>query len=536
MDNALFVRSKDPVLVEYQRAKKKMSDTVAGRGFSFEPGFMYDAQNDLEIDVKLKISEINYELLKAAIEQDIKQAGLDYDLAFRNARIAWESDKQALLYAWDQELIGIKQARAHEDHLLDLMAVEVSKRANLLLEAKTAIELEAEALRLQIAELDGSTGEYELQLANAKLLTANKKLEVIPILQQILGLEEEIVEKGREMISKGLILIEKDTEIVDIETMILGKNQELAANQADVITAERQLLKTEENLINDLKNKADDEKTYLEAATSTAEDIVDLIQPELEALIDKLAEYVEELTVQQELYDQIAVKKAETADVKIAIADKIKERDGVLDLKRDIAEAMTQLNDMAQALLEYKESEYAPVLSELIEAYDNYAQDILTGNGFKLLIAQAQAGVKRIELQRVGKEALVAEAEISKEEQISALNAAKLTNRTSEATNRVTVANQKVTDITARVTAEDQARADIVLAEDTSFGVMKAKKEVYQTTKINAELVDATSLETARQKEDVTRTNNYINKEKSITDIKINTDVTARLMHLLSQD
>ena len=71
MDNALFVRSKDPVLVEYQRAKKKMSDTVAGRGFSFEPGFMYDAQNDLEIDVKLKISEINYELLKAAIEQDI---------------------------------------------------------------------------------------------------------------------------------------------------------------------------------------------------------------------------------------------------------------------------------------------------------------------------------------------------------------------------------------------------------------------------------------------------------------------------------
>lgn len=536
MGNAQFVKSKDPVLVEYQRGRKKVGDAVAGRGFSFEPGFMYDIQNELEIDAKLKISEINYAILQAEIERDIKQAGLDYDLAFKNARIAWESDKQALLYAWDQELIGIKQARAHEDYLLDLMAIEVSKRANLLLEAKTAIELEAEALRLQIAELDGTTGEYELLLANAKLLTANKKLEVIPILQQILGLEEEIVEKGREMISKGLILIEKDTEIVDIEMDIVGKNQELAANQADVITAERQLLGAEEDLVDDLEDKADDEKTYLEAAISTAEDIVDLIQPELEALIDKLAEYVEELTVQQELYDQIAVKKAETADVKIAIADKIKERDGILDLKRDIAEAMTQLNDMALALLEYKESEYAPVLSELIEAYDNYAQDILAGNGFKLLIAQAQADVKRIELQRVEKEALVAEAEISKEEQISALNAAKLTNRTSEATNRVTVANQKVTDITARVTAEDVSRDAIVAAEDTSFEVIKGFKETYQTTKLDAELADATKLETARQEEDVTRTNNYIDKEESITDIKINTDVTARLTHLLSQD
>lgn len=535
MDNSsLFVKGKGPILTEYLRTRKKLGDAVAGRGFSFEPGFMYDAQNELEIDVKGQLSTLNYQLLEQAIAQDLKRNGLDYDLAFKNAAIAWELDKQDLLTDWDRELMSLKRAQVHEDELLNLLAVEVSKRANVLLAAKTAIDLEAEAIRLQIAELDGTTSEYELQLANAKLATAQKKLKIIPIMQQIVGIEEGILAKELEIVGKAWLLVDKAKALVDKEEEILNKNQQIATKQKDILAAEQDVLSAEEILVEDLKEKVADEAEFITSAKDTAQSIIDLLTPALTSLIAKMEDYILELVVQQDLTAQIAAKKMETSAVRTAIAEGITGTDGILDKKQDIADAMTELIALNEGLIEYKETKLSPLLSELIEVYRNYSEDVLTAMGVRAVIAQTQMLVKRLELDRAAKEALVSAAEVAKQTQITALHAAELANKTTIAGNRVIVATQKTTDATALSTAEDTSRASIVTKEDNSFNNVKRIKETYQSTKINAQLADATSLETTRQAEERLRANAWERKENSMTDIKINTDITAKLTHLLT--
>lgn len=225
--DSLFVKGKGPILTEYLRTRKKLGGAVAGRGFSFEPGFMYDAQNELEIDVKSQLSALNYQLLEQAIAQELKQSGLDYDLAFKNAMIAWESDKQALISAWDQELALAKKAMSDDEELLNILAIEVGKRAIGLMEAKTAIELEMEGYRKTLEELDGTTGEYEVQLAEAKIVTARKRLEVIPYLEQLIAIERLIVGKEQELVVKEQEIAESATQIIAKETEILNKTLEI---------------------------------------------------------------------------------------------------------------------------------------------------------------------------------------------------------------------------------------------------------------------------------------------------------------------
>src|SRR6056297_2391602 len=150
-ENARWRREKTPILSEYLDKTRQAISAVAGRGFDNSPGFLYDIQTGLESATKQKLSEINFAILQEQIEQEIKQADADYDLAFKNARIAWEQEKQELLYNWQVELSQLQQEMAHDEELLNMLAVEVGKRAVDLQEAKTEIELELEGYRQELA-------------------------------------------------------------------------------------------------------------------------------------------------------------------------------------------------------------------------------------------------------------------------------------------------------------------------------------------------------------------------------------------------
>ena len=104
-----------------------------------------------------------------------------------------------------------------------MLAVEVGKRAIDLQEARTEIELEAEGYRQQLANLDGQTGDYEVQLANAKLLTAEKRLEIIPYLEDIIALEEQIISKERELVVKNEALVEKNEALLDKDETLIDR-------------------------------------------------------------------------------------------------------------------------------------------------------------------------------------------------------------------------------------------------------------------------------------------------------------------------
>src|SRR5574343_495478 len=92
-------KEKTPIIRKYIADHYKLMAEIAGRGFLNLPGYAYDAENELELIAKLGLSEVNYKILSETIERELKQQGIDYNLQHRNAAMAWEVEKQALMAA-----------------------------------------------------------------------------------------------------------------------------------------------------------------------------------------------------------------------------------------------------------------------------------------------------------------------------------------------------------------------------------------------------------------------------------------------------
>ena len=192
-EGASWRKAKTSVISKYNTDHAKVMAEIAGRGFLALPGYAYDIENALELITKQGLSDINYKILSESIERELKQTKIDYDITYKNAIITWEIEKQELLINWDAELAGLKQGMESDEEVLNLLSIEVGKRSIVLLEGKTAIKVSMEGYRQTLATLDGSTAPYEVQLANAKLLTAQRKLSLIPVLQEINTKEQAIL-------------------------------------------------------------------------------------------------------------------------------------------------------------------------------------------------------------------------------------------------------------------------------------------------------------------------------------------------------
>ena len=251
-EDAIFRHGKTPIIEKYSEDHKKLMGVIAGRGFSSLPGYAYEMENNLEIVAKRGLSELNFKILTETIERELKQAGIDYDLAYKAAAITWEIDKQTLLANWDKELAGIKQGMESEEEVLNQVAIEVGKRGIFLLQQKTAIELDAEAYRKTLAELDGSTASYEVSLANARLLTAQKKLEVIPILQGIIVKEQALLLQEQ---AKAAAY----TDYMAAEQEVITKKETLIPVIGDLVAASERYTSELENQI-EIEGQISDEK------------------------------------------------------------------------------------------------------------------------------------------------------------------------------------------------------------------------------------------------------------------------------------
>jgi hypothetical protein len=220
-ESAQWRKGKSPVISKYQDEHAKLFSEVAGRGFLRLPGFVYDVENGIELSAKMLLSELNLKILTETIERELKQTGIEHDQNYKAALLQWEIDKQILLNAWEVEYSGIKISSAREEEVLNRLEIEVGKRGTYLIEQKTIIEVDAEALRTQLATLEGTTAPYEVQLANEKLLTAQKKLEIIPILQAIVVKEEELLvaERGKAAAYTTLMAAEQEV-VTKKETLI----------------------------------------------------------------------------------------------------------------------------------------------------------------------------------------------------------------------------------------------------------------------------------------------------------------------------
>lgn len=553
-NNSLFVKGKGPILTEYLRTRKKLGDAVAGRGFSFEPGFMYDAQNELEIDVKSQLSALNYQLLEQAIAQELKQSGLDYDLAFKNAMIAWESDKQVLLTDWDREISNAKQVRAEDEEALNIIAAELGRRAITLMEAKTAIELEAEGYRLQMEQLDDQTADYEVALANAKLSTALKKLEVIPYLEQIIDIEQDIVSRERRITDIEAQFPNKIEALIDKERLIVDMEQQIAGKEAEVVTEEGVLIGKQQELLAEQYLVVDKQTELLAAETIAVNLRESLVRPALTLLVTKMDEYVAELAIQLSLYEDIATAKAETIGVKEEIATKQAE---IVAQRQLLSEATTALVSLTGDLIDWKVEYLGGALSALIAVLEEYGGSFSAGGGagsllggggggggqleqqilLKTQIAEVRKEIEMLVGDKVDGELEVDAAEVLYEQQKNLLAAAELSIKTLQAQNELLRAQQAEGNLITYATEWTETEGEIITEKEnttnTVIQYVTDERTQEQDTRVDAQ----TTVSDAQINAITERGQAEREYRRDLADIQVEAQsITASLTHLLRQD
>ena len=265
---------KTPIIGKYIGEHKKLFDEIAGRGFLNLPGYAYDAENQLELAAKMGLSELNYKIMHETIERELKQAGIDFNVEYAEAAMAWELEKQGLLSAWDHELAGIKQGMATEEEVLARLALEVDARQAVLIAAKSAIDLEMEGYRKALADLDAATAPYEVQLANAKLLAAQKKLELLPIIEEIIVKEGELIvlEAGK---------TDYFRQLMDAEREVADKKQTLVPGLTQLATAIQRHAALIPTQIATERNIAEEKTAQAQAKVKIAENDVDRMAEEI---------------------------------------------------------------------------------------------------------------------------------------------------------------------------------------------------------------------------------------------------------------
>jgi len=220
IEHSKWVRGRTELLSSFVKELGGIASVTASRGYMLTPGFLYEAINDLEQKIKDKLSDLNYQILSETTEREIKQAGITYDLAYKTALMAWEADKQTLMDAWNMEFADIRRGMASAESVLDALMNEAQARQITLITQKTAIELSIEQYRQLLTQLGDDEVEYEVQLAEQRLLVAQKKLELIPILQQILSVEEDLLVAERE--KSGVL-----NRLISAEEEVVAKKEEL---------------------------------------------------------------------------------------------------------------------------------------------------------------------------------------------------------------------------------------------------------------------------------------------------------------------
>lgn len=220
-ENAQWHKGKQEITIDYDEKRKALLSNVAGRNFSKAPGFLYEAFIGNEEQSKLKLSALNYRIVADAIERELKQTGHDYDIAYKDARIAFELEKQTLLTALQQEFSDLDYVQGLKEEELNRLFVELDVRRIVLITTKTSLDIEMEELNQELQETDRLTFSNEERLIQERLNTVNAKLTVIPYIENIidakgrlLTAEEANYDDMEDLITEKGLLVDKKEEII----------------------------------------------------------------------------------------------------------------------------------------------------------------------------------------------------------------------------------------------------------------------------------------------------------------------------------
>jgi len=354
-ENNLWFRQKRPAIDKYLQTQKQVEEVVAGRGFLNRPGYLGAMTTAVEREVKFALSDINYEITKQMIERELSQTGHEYEIAFKESRIAWELEKASLLTALEQEFAFNKGAREQDIAQLDRDEITINLRRLVIMAAKTAIDEDVEAYRQELTQVDQSTFAAEDALLAAKLLTAEKKLEVIPYIEIVLEKQQLIIDaelnnadRKEALITEKENLNDKRLDLITAREAIAGAIVELIAAKESLV-AQRGLLITAKGLVATQEGiNITYLNQYIQALTGLSTEQQLLITAK-RALIPFINEKSLALIAYAAELDAWVIVKNQIAVVKEEIAAEMETR---ADRKGDIIDAKVDLNDLKLDLQE----------------------------------------------------------------------------------------------------------------------------------------------------------------------------------------
>jgi hypothetical protein len=353
LENAAWYRGKRPLVDEYLQTAKQVESAVAMRGHLYRPGFLGGEITQVERNLKLKLSDVNYAIVKEAIERDLAQTGFDYDIAYKEAQIAWELEKTQLLTALEQEFAHNKKLRELDKQDLDRLEIKINLRKLILIAEKTGIDEDMEELRQEMVSVEQSTYAAEDALLAAKLLTAQKKLEVIPYIETVLEKQQEIIDAETANADSKEVLITKKEDLNDKKEDLITAREAIATAIIDLIAAKQSLIEKRSDLLTAKGLVVGQEQTnveYLNQYISTLSGLSDVQQDLVaakRALIPKINEKSMALIAYAAELDAWVVVKNAIANVKEEIAILMETR---ADKKGDIIDAKVSLNTLELAL------------------------------------------------------------------------------------------------------------------------------------------------------------------------------------------
>ena len=185
-------------------AKRKVEDVVASkaddtlalfasRGGILPNGQVMDAISDLELERRRALTIEDAKLIAEQLEQEYAELEVVYKGLIADAEITFQEEEQTLLAGLDLEIANAESWYQMAEQDLALQALVIEQRQSELMNSKTALGLEKEALQQQMLGQDVLLLPYQTTLINARVATITKRLEMIPFLTAIIDKEWELI-------------------------------------------------------------------------------------------------------------------------------------------------------------------------------------------------------------------------------------------------------------------------------------------------------------------------------------------------------
>ena len=333
-ENSQWYRKKQQVVHDYRKEIVGFADEIASRGFTLPPGYVSGVANDLEIGAKMKLSELNFELTKEAIDREVRDAEVTYDESYKALMAAWDVDKQNLLDAMQKSIAAAASRKKIELESVRLLALDIAANRTTIVSREATLRSDLESIKQQILEAEQGTDTSERSLLTGKSATITKKLELIPTLEILITAEEDLLTK----ITDELIPAQEDivTELAELIT----KKEGLTVPLQELYSVKKIYGTT---LLNNIGLLEEIRKIQKEQATlkgTLVEHGIDLIEAQLEVETSRRANALQGNSNRQtQMNADIEILSESLAKSKEVAAQQISNIDNAASYDRELIDA-----------------------------------------------------------------------------------------------------------------------------------------------------------------------------------------------------